>query len=109
MNFKKLWKILLENHTKFKHQNIGKKKKKRRKKLNLKQKVDVLKQATKEVTPEKVSETIEKSVKTGMDYLKSVWEKRKLLTDDARKKVRKRFIDFNKKISNFWKKKQKLK
>ena len=42
----------------------------------LKQKIDVLKKTTQKVIPKKVSETIKKSVKTGMDYLKSVWEKK---------------------------------
>ena len=70
----------------------------------LKEKVDVLRKATQEIIPEKVSETIEKSVKTGMDYLKSIWEKRKLLTEEARKKVKKIFLDFNKKIADLWKK-----
>ena len=84
-----------------KEEKIGDKIKRRFK--NLKQKVDILKKATQKVIPEKISETIEKSVKTGSDYLKSIWEKRKLLTDEGRKKVRKRFLDFNKKISNLWK------
>ena len=67
----------------------------------LKQKIDVLKKTTQKVIPKKVSETIKKSVKTGMDYLKSVWGKKRLLTEEGRKKVRKRLLDFNKKIPDF--------
>ena len=70
----------------------------------LKQKVDVLKKSNTKGYPQKVSETIEKLVKTGIDYLSNIWEKRKLLTEEGKKKVRKRFLDFNKKIANLWKK-----
>ena len=67
-------------------------------------KTDVLKKASTKVIPEKVCKTVVKSVETGIDYLKSIWEKRKVLTEEARKKVRKRFLDFNKKISNLFEK-----
>ena len=68
------------------------------------EKIDVLKKTAKKVIPEKVSKTIEKSVQTGIDFLSSVWEKRKLLKDEAKKKVRKNLLDFNIKIANLWKK-----
>ena len=63
-----------------------------------------MKNTAKKVIPEKVSKTIEKSVQTGIDFLSTIWEKRKLLTDEAKKKVRKNLLDFNKKIANLWKK-----
>ena len=70
----------------------------------LKQKVDVLKKATEKVIPQKVSDTVVKSVKTGIDYLKNIWEKRKLPKDEAKKEVKKRFLDCNKKIGEMLKK-----
>ena len=70
----------------------------------LKQKVDVLRKATEKVVPEKVSETVVKSVETGIDYLKNIWEKRKLLKDKARETVRKRLLDLNKKFSKWFEK-----
>ena len=39
-----------------------------------------------------------------MDYLSNIWEKRKLLTEEGRKKEKKRLLDFNKKSCNLWKK-----
>ena len=70
----------------------------------LKQKVDVLRKATEKVIPKKVSEKVVKSVETGIDYLKSIWEKRKVLKEEARKKVRKKIFDFNKKITKLFEK-----
>ena len=60
----------------------------------LKQKVDVLRKATKEVIPKKVSETIEKSVKTGFDYLKSIWEKKNSHGRRKKKSKKKKIFRF---------------
>ena len=63
---------------------------------NLKKKVKVLVNKTKDVVSKKVSETFLKSVKTATDYLKDVWENQDRLTDFAKKKVKKKVLELKK-------------
>ena len=61
------------------------------------EKITILKSAVKNVLPENISNTIEKSTEEAMAFVKKAWEKKKYLKERARK----RLLDLNKKVGKW--------
>ena len=70
-------------------------KKKKKKAVDIfNEKVTILKSAVKNVLPENISNTIEKSTEKAIDFVKKAWDKK----DKLKERARKRLLKLNKKI-----------